>query len=330
MFRKVMVPLDGSALAEQAIGPAAAIARAAEAELDLVMVLEPLPLTGFTDADWGSATWAQDDTYLDGLAAELATGASVPVTRAILQGVPAEVIGDRIAAKDTDLLVMTTHGRTGLSRAWVGSTADRLVRHSSVPVLMLRPIEGKTRAAAARHLFKRILVALDGSPFAAEILSAASALATCSEGRLVLLQVVQPVPLVVPESMVEGYPLAAYPPRIVDRAATDRLVTEAEERLAETAHTLSGQGIECETQVVVAEHVAQAILDAAARGGGDAIAMATRGRGASRLFMGGIADKVLRSSELPLLLRRPLAVGEPSLETTSVVASAASATAAHT
>jgi nucleotide-binding universal stress UspA family protein len=324
MFQKVMVPLDGSPLAEQALGQAAAIARAAGAVLDLVLVHEPLPFAGFGDSPWEDYRWTQHETYLEAIAREMTSGASMPITRAVLAGDPADMICRRAWEIDADLVVMTTHGRTGLSRAWMGSIADRVLRHSSVPVLMLHPIAGKARETAARHLFKRILVALDGSAVAAGILPAASALARCGDARLVLLHVVQPVPQIIAAPMVGGmYPPAAYPPIVPDAAATSRLAAEAKRRLDEAARTVGDRQLECEAHVVVADHVAQAILDAALGHGADAIAMATRGRGASRLFMGSVADKVLRASRLPLLLLRPLAVGESAeLMTASLTTSA--------
>lgn len=223
---------------------------------------------------------------------------------------------------------MTTHGRTGLSRAWIGSTADRVLRHSSVPVLMLHPVAGKTRAAAARHLFKRILVALDGSSFADEILSAASALCECGNGRLLLTQVVQPVPLIVPEAIAaNGDSFAGFPPMIVDTAATRQLAADVKAHLAATARTLQERHIECEIHVPVAEHVARAILDTARATGADAIALTTRGRGASRLFMGSVADKVLRGGGLPTLLQRTSVAEERSVAETAGEATEVPATA---
>ena len=309
MFRKVMVPLDGSALAEQAIGQAVALARAAHAPLDLVLVHRPASLDVANDAPWNDYRRTRENTYLEAVAARLTATASVPTTQAVLEGDPADMICLRVWEVDADLVVMTTHGRTGLSRAWLGSVADGVLRNSSVPVLMLHPIAETTREPATQRGLKRILVTLDGSALAADILPVASELARCESARLELLHVVQPVPLLMPEMMATGgYMPASYSLMIPDAAATKRLVAAAKAQLAENTRILREERVECGAHVVVSDHVAQAILDEARDCGADAIAMATSGRGASRLFMGSIADKVLRGSTLPMLMLRPIAV----------------------
>ena len=80
MFGRLLVPLDGSSLAEQALGPAAAIARAAGAEVDLVLVHRPLPFAGYDDAPWNAEQVTSEDKYLETTAADLMSAASVPVT----------------------------------------------------------------------------------------------------------------------------------------------------------------------------------------------------------------------------------------------------------
>jgi nucleotide-binding universal stress UspA family protein len=220
---------------------------------------------------------------------------------------------------DADLIVMTSHGRTGLSRSWLGSVADAVLRRSAVPVLLQRPIEGKSRRDAAHHLFKHVLVPLDGSGRAAEILSSASSLARSSGARVTLLRAVQPVPAIIADA---GLPFI-YPPTIQDDVATARLVDEAKQEIAEVARRLRVDGVAVEAHVVVAAHIASAILDFARGHDVDVIAMTTHGRGASRLLIGSVADKVIRGSGLPMLLHRPLSVeaeahaesAEPALAT---------------
>src|SRR5665213_519734 len=194
MFKKLLIPLDRSSLAEQAIGQAVAIVRASKAQMDLVLVHQPVPFDGVTDGPWNSELWDEEILYLESIEAEVASGSSVPVTHAILRGEPIDMICRRVGDVHADLVVMTSHGRTGLSRAWMGSVADGVLRHSTVPVLMLRPIEGKTQQRAAHHLFKRILVPVDGSSRSTEVFDAATSLAKCSGARISLFRVVQPVP----------------------------------------------------------------------------------------------------------------------------------------
>jgi nucleotide-binding universal stress UspA family protein len=118
-----------------------------------------------------------------------------------MRGGVVEMICQRAHDVDADLIVMTSHGRTGLSRMWLGSVADGVIRRSSVPVLLLRPVENENRHAAA-HVFKKILVPLDGSAVGADALPPAQALAHLSGARLVLLRVVQPVPMILVDAGV--------------------------------------------------------------------------------------------------------------------------------
>jgi nucleotide-binding universal stress UspA family protein len=307
MFRKLLVPLDRSALAEQALGPAAAIARASHAEMDLVLVHQPVPFVGFADVPWNAAQAMEEDKYLESIAGELVSGGSVSATHAVLRGDVIETICARAHDVGADLIVMTSHGRTGFSRAWVGSVADGVLRQSAIPVLVMRPVETEMDRMAAHHLFKRILVPLDGSALATEILSSAAAVAHCSKARLVLIRVVQPVPLFTPEAGMAF----VYPPVIQDDEATRFVAEEAKQDLAETAYTLALQGgTDVETHVIIASNVPRAIIDFAADHGVDAIAMSTHGRGVSRLFVGSVADKLLRASGVPILLKRPVRVSE--------------------
>jgi nucleotide-binding universal stress UspA family protein len=303
MFKKLLIPLDGSPLAEQAIGQAAAIARAANAAIDLVLVHQPFPFGAFDDAPWNSDAWNEERQYVESLEAEISAGSSVPVTHAILRGEAVDMICRRIADVAADLVVMTSHGRTGASRAWMGSVADGVLRHSTVPVLTLRPIEGKTRRDAAHHLFEHVLVPVDGSALSTEVFAAATALATCSGARLSLLRVVQPVPLI---SLDAGIPYASMPGP-VDDPATTRIADEAREQLQETTRRLRDEaGVEIGAHLVVGPRVGPAILDFARTHDIDVIAMSTHGRGKSRFLVGSVADKVLRGSGLPMLLYRPV------------------------
>jgi len=305
MFRKVLVPLDRSALAEQAIGQAAAIARASHAELDLVMVHEPLSFAGFSDEPWNANQWDDDHKYLERIVDELASGASITATHTLLRGDATQLICQRAWDIDADLIVMTSHGRTGFSRAWMGSIADGVLRHSAVPVLMLRPVETPSDRFAAHRLFKHVLVPLDGSSLSADILASASSVARCSAAPITLLRVVQPVPLATIDVDM-AYAASAFIP---DDEATSRLVEEATRELDEVSRRLSDElGAEVGAHVIVAGQIARGILDFAAGHHADVIAMSTHGRGASRFLLGSVADKVLRASTLPMLLHRPMGV----------------------
>jgi nucleotide-binding universal stress UspA family protein len=301
MFRRILVPLDGSSLAEEAIGMAAAIARAAGADIDLLMVHEPL-LTPLDTPDWSERQIVSEEKYLRGIAEELTSGAGVKTHETLLRGRAAELIGLRAADSGADLIVMTSHGRTGWSRAWIGSVADAVVRASGVPVLLLRPNELRRDRRSVRRPPRRILLPLDGSPAALEILAPAGALALRWNARIDLLRVVAPVPLIL-QDMALPFLVAA---DVIDSEATEEVVRQATQELERDAATLRATGVEVGRQsVIVSPLTAQAIADFARTQESEMIAMATHGRGRSRLVIGSVAEKVRRATDVPVLLLRP-------------------------
>jgi len=314
MFKKILVPLDRSALAEQAIGQAALIARGAAAEIELVLVHAPFPFAGYSASPWEEAEWSADHKYLEAVADDLNSGSSVPVTHAVMRGAPAECICER--ALDADLVVMTSHGRTGLSRAWLGSIADSVVRHTSAPVLMLRPGKTSTPRAVARHGFRHILVPIDGSDLAGEALGPAIQLAKAIGADLTLFRAVPSIPLLAAYDAT--IPLG-HEPMVVDQEASDALRLQVKRELGALAERLHDvHGLTVMFDVATSAQSADAIVQFARAYDIDCIAMTTHGRGGSRLLLGSVADKVLRGSGLPVLLRRPVYVVEEYLKSEDI------------
>ena len=312
MFNKILVPLDRSALAEQAIGPAAAIARAAHSTIDIVVVHEPFPFAGYVDFPWTTEEPTFELKYAEAIGAEIKSGAGVSTTCAVLRGGPAEMIAQRAVDGGADLIVMTSHGRTGFSRTWLGSVADAVMRHVSIPVLMLRPERPALHRGAAVPRIERILVSVDGSMASNSILPAAAELAKASGATLSLLRVVPIVPILMPYD--PALPITTLP-LIPDSVATKRLADESAEQIEGMARNLHDEtGLSVEGHVIVGENTAKSIVDFATAHRMDVIAMATHGRGASRMLLGSIADKVLRSSGLPILLQSPASVAASAVD----------------
>ena len=310
MFRKLLVPLDRSSLAEQAIGHAASLARESGATVDIALVHEPFAFAGYADLPWDDDP-AAEQKYVEAIATELESGAHVTATSAVLRGVPADMIVNRAREVDADLIVMTSHGRTGFSRAWLGSVADAVMRNSAIPVLIVRSEQGPVNRRAAARSIKRVLVPMDGSALAAGVVPAATDLARAAHASVTLLRIAPIVPLVIayePTMAVTNVPM------VVDEAATKQLAEQVTAELESVARRLRDEtGLVVDARVVVAEHAAQAIVDHAVACDADVIAMSTHGRGASRLLLGSIADKVLRSSRVPVLLYRPVERRQTSL-----------------
>lgn len=298
MSRLILVPLDGSEFSEAVLDMAIDLARKWEARMEIVTVHETVPAL---DHDlWESASREWSEHYIAEVAARLQGEAGFEVPGTSLNGSPAEAIQRHVVAEGVDLIVMATHGRGPMSRFWLGSTADGLVRHSTVPILLLRPDEdaaGETPALG----FRKVVVPLDGSRESEAILSHAIALAGV-EGTEFDLLCVYPHP----KSLA-----SSYLPHTVQ--VNTKLFEEgrkaAEEYISAEAADLVNQGLSAEGHVLIEEGPATGILHFAERVGADMIAMSTHGRGGvSRLVLGSVTDKVVRGAQIPTLVYHPHSV----------------------
>jgi len=187
---------------------------------------------------------------------------------------------------------MTSHGRTGFSRAWIGSVADAIIRRASTPVLLVRA--ERAGSAMREERPHRVVVPLDGSPAAREILPYASAVASALDVTLQLVRVITPSDI--PDV---GTDLAA--------AAEGAAVSEAQKELDATAAQIAGAApaLVVETRALSADSVAEAIIRTAQPRSRVVVAMTTRSRGLARLVVGSVADKVIRAGPRLVLLLRP-------------------------
>ncbi len=301
MYRSLLVPLDGSAFAEHALLLALGLARRAGAALNVVQVHVPFALMYADSLSLGSyeaeaRVLEQERAYLDGIVKRLASLAPVAVTSALLEGpVVAEMLSGQAAVTKADLVVMTTHGRGPLSRLWLGSVADEMVRRATTPVLLVRPHEKGVDLAAEPGL-RHVLIPLDGSELAEKVLEPARALGGLMEADFTLLRVYGPAIDVAPltdavREEVEG--------------AVEQFRVRAEEYLRRVAEGFRGQGCNVQTHAVLGQYPASAILDAAQGLGVSLIALETHGRrGLPRLLLGRVADKVIRGASVPVLVHR--------------------------
>lgn len=293
--RGILVPLDGSELAEQALSVGASRARKAGATLHLVSVHEPLPVMAMPP-DFPVAMQDLEERrreemvqYLESVAAAARASLSTEVTASVLAGGASAALCEYVETHPVDLVVMTTHGRTGLSRLWLGSVADRMLRRLAVPVLLLHP-----REAPQPTEFRHLLVALDGE-IEEPVLAAAMAVGRCDTARYTLTRVVEPtIPIVSGLAMRPGH----LPP---DWTAQREI--EARNYLARLADRLGSPGLEVSWQVLVGRGVADQVLELAGAIGADCIAVGTHGaRGMERLLLGSVADKIVRGAGVPVLV----------------------------
>lgn len=302
MYKTVIVPLDGSAFAEQAIGTAATIAQRSGAALVLVRVHETYVFEATEYSIDTDLSRLDQEQYLAATAERVEQIYGLAAERTLLEGVVGPSICDFATGLEAPLIVLSTHGRTGFSRFWLGSVADAIMRHASTPVLMLRHRGYVETEFARAHHFRHILVPLDGSTFAEEALEPALALSRAFNAKLTLLRVVAPVNT---PAVLYAAPFVA-PPTEVDEETLNLHLERAEEYASGAASRmrLAEPDLEVDTVVRVDASPAAAILATTLAHGVDAVALATHGRGLSRLVIASVADKVLRAGPDAVLVLR--------------------------
>ncbi|MFL5506421.1 MAG: universal stress protein [Gemmatimonadales bacterium] len=302
MYRSILVPLDGSTFAEQALPVAADIAARAKATLHLVLVHQATAVVAgpgepvVLDPGIDERRRGEEGGYLARLQGLVAHGDAVQVVSQVIEGPVADAVAHYAHAHAVDLVVMTTHGRGVFSRFWLGSVADRLVRQLEQPLLLLRP---QPSGGAPRALgFGRILLMLDGSPHAEAMIDPSVQLAHTFGGELTLVRVVERLaPIWLPLPGVAPVP---------DTDAMAHRQLEATRYLHEVANRLRVRGVPARTAVEVAPDPVSGITEFAERERMDVIALATHGHGGPvRFLLGSVADKLVRSATLPLLVWRP-------------------------
>ncbi len=321
MFKRILVPLDGSALAERAFPVAARLARATGGSVVLVRVANALFTPGSHLASAPSISEAIDpelrdmESYLNTLASSEMLAGIETETKALF-GSAAPTILAVAYSYDVDLIVMTSQGKTGLKRWVPGSVTQKVARHSRVPVFVLHA-EGPIPAGPhpdGRPL--RALVALDGSVLAKAALVPAAQLVTKlsapARGALHLMRVVKPPTLVEKQAQGDQEQIERLRENALHRAKTylDSVAGHLREG------PLAGLNLAVTWSVAVDDDVAQAIMRMAengedAEGAGafgrcDLVAMATHGRsGLQHWVLGSVTERVLSASNLPILIVRP-------------------------
>lgn len=317
MFKRILVPLDGATRAERAITVAARLARASNGTVILLQVVtSPIDYGGYL-AQTPLLTESMIETYLDEANSYLETIAKsdnlagVNTKVEVMFGTPAQDIFAVVQSRRADLIVMSSHGRTGFTRWALGSVAHKVVHHSPVPVLVLRddaPLPVEPHVEDARPL--SALVALDGSPLAETALEPAAyliaALAAPTGGALHLAQVLK-----LPSTTYDEDFVAKIGKAMLDNAKT--YLAAVKDRLQETLKDLK---LSINWSVAIDADVADALIGMAEHGtevkgaqglrGCDLIAMSTHGRGGwERWTMGSVTERVLNAARLPLLVVRP-------------------------
>jgi len=301
-MKTILVPLDGSILAEQVLPYAQLLAGLLEARIRLLHILTDVDREGIITSgvvshrgEGGAVTFyseierhawetlrEQAEIYLTSQA-ETLRAAELMVDTDVRTGIPHICIVEAAQSEPDTLIAMATHGYGGPQRWALGSVADRVIQTVAVPIFVVR---STAHASACDPVLRRIMVPLDGSDMARCALPPAIALARSANAEMIILQAV------VPRTQYAGLLLMQR--------------NQATQALSALARDLQ-QHQAAVTPAVAVDYVdvAEAIVDEAAHRHVDLIVMATHGYGGwKRWMLGSVADKVLHTTTTPLLLVR--------------------------
>jgi nucleotide-binding universal stress UspA family protein len=293
MLHTILVPLDGSDLAARAVPYASALAGSAGTKL---VLMRALPLQGSgrlpDDRDEALADLTMDAAVLK------AIGVSAETVVRRIEYFHASDIAESISTvaeeQRAELIVMSTHGRSGLGRWLYGSATDSVLRRTSTPVLLVPP---HAERALPTDRPMRLLVTLDGSELAEEAIVAAELLAGTTDAELHLLRVVEPpsYPL-----YGDGYAYIPYDADI-ELAEARRYLQVEVDRLQTAGKRVTARAVVGQPSSMVAQVARDAEVDI--------ITMATHGRsGLARLVLGSVATATVQRADVPVLLVRPAAM----------------------
>ncbi len=298
MFKHLLVPLDGSNLAEAALPYASLLAVALDAQVTLVHIIEenaPAEIHG----ERHLRTEDEACQYLDETKklyfsenVEVTCHVHTEKTRNVARG-----IIEHVNELQPDMIVMSTHGKGGLRKMMAGNIAQQIIGHSHVPLFLVRPPDKLPVMPSQPHL-KRFLVAMDGDPEHDQSgLPVAANLAQATGASLLLFLVVYTLQTLPPKLSATGKMLPS-----ATIAALDSSESASRDYLTGQAQPWQDQGIPVTIEVARGEP-AQEILSAADRDECDLIVLATHGKaGMSAFWAGSVAAPVITGSRKPLVL----------------------------
>ena len=278
-IRHIVTLLDGSDYAAQALPVAQFICETTGAQLTLLSASHKYQTEGEEQFE--------AETYLTSVAEKI-HAAGIQVNCAVRSGSPAEATHKLVVEMDVDLVIVTTRGRSGEKNWLREGLSSKLVHLLDIPVLLVQVFE--SGPPEAPHL-GRILVALDGSAFAEQLLPYARLLGKQFDCELMLICVPA-----VPESGKYRAPAS------VIHAIRKQAETSMRKYLASVAESLRAEGLTVRT-VVTGSYPARSIVDVGKREGVDLIMITSQGRGGlDLLFMGSVAQQVVQLTDSPVFI----------------------------
>jgi nucleotide-binding universal stress UspA family protein len=293
LYNKILVPLDGSELAQLAIPFAEKIAGRLGSRIMFIYVSESAedshnPEHQLYLQRMTKVAKAGIKKYIDKLKRK-----RIKVESAILVGDPASEIVDYAQKEDFSLIIMSTHGHSGIKRWALGSVADRVLRGTEKPLVLVRAKQ-VSPDTIEKSIFGKIIVTLDGSRESEAVIPYIEELACGVEAKVVLLHVIEPSYRF---RAAGGFEYRGYSDK-----KKKAMKVFYNDYLGGIATKFEQRGIGAKYQVIFGD-VAEVIMDFADKTGADFIAMTTHGRsGIKRWALGSTADKVLQTGNTSLFL----------------------------
>ncbi len=296
MYERILVPLDGSELAQIALPYAEKLARALGSRIILIYVSE-LTEDHYNHMHQFYLRQMVETTKQDAEAFPDKQGlGTIKVESAILVGDPADQILGYAEKQDIGLIVMSTHGRSGIKRWAMGSVADKVLRAAKQPVALIRAKGARPDMVGERPLLSRIIVALDGSKESKAVIHYIEELASKLQSEVILLQVI------VPEHHIYATGGAEY--GVYNEQQLESMKKLGRASLEEIVTGLKQKGISARAEILLGP-AAETIINFADQIHATLVAMTTHGRsGVSRWARGSVAERVLQAGNTPLLLVR--------------------------
>jgi nucleotide-binding universal stress UspA family protein len=295
MYTRMLIPLDGSKVAEQVLPYARFLAKALKIPVELLEVVDLEALRLLANPERGryidtllSERMDTGKSYLDAIAQSFQ---DTQVTCVVEKGLAEDMIIERAAADKDTLIVMATHGRSGIQRWVLGSVADKILHGSTNHLLLIRAND-QAKAGGEAPL-KKVIVPLDGSPLAETVLPYVVDLAKKMRLELVFMR-----SYALPTSTTDEY--ETYSDELISQ-----IEAEAQDYLAEKVREAKAKGLENVSSVVNIGYGAEEIITLARKTPDNFIAMCTHGRsGVKRFVLGSVTDRVVRHSGDPVLIIR--------------------------
>jgi len=297
IYRQMLIPLDGSNVSEQVLPYARLLARKLNLPVELLAVVDAVGLAACLSPDdkrnvesFIAHTLGDSAAFLERISK---TFPEASVKCVVEKGRPGEVVIEKAAADSGTLIAMATHGRSGIDRWLLGSVAEKVLRGTKNPLLLVRA--GKSGESAGEARLERVIVPLDGSPLAEKTLPHAAALAKAMNLDMVLFR-----------SYTLTQIISTYDDYIPDWNRLEAVSKgEAISYLDQKVRELKENRLTHVSPLVSEGEAAEQIIDLAKRTADSLVVMCSHGRsGVGRWVLGSVAERVARHSIGPVLFIR--------------------------